>query len=99
MTTKEFFVKFGKIALEVAKIQVPAISAVEAAVKSLKAGSEKKQAVVDIITAAPDIIEAIKQEDIIDQVLFKKGVGLVNDGMVAIMNSLKKPNENEAKPV
>lgn len=93
MTTKEFFVKFGKIAFEIAKIQVPAISAVEVAVKKLKAGQEKKQAVVDIITSAPDIIEAIKQEDIVDQVLFKHGVGLVNDGMVEIMNSLKKPDE------
>lgn len=93
MTTKEFFVKFGKIALEVAKIQVPAISAVEAAVKSLKAGSEKKQAVVDIITAAPDIIEAIKQKDILDQILFKRGVEKINDGYVDIMNSLKKPDE------
>lgn len=93
MTTKEFFVQFGKIALEVAKMQVPAIGAVELAVKKLKAGGEKRQAVVDIITSAPDIIEAIKREDIVDQVLFKHGVGMVNDGMVEIMNALKKPDE------
>jgi len=93
MTKTEFFKKFGQIALDIAKIQIPAISAVEMAVKKFKSGQDKKQAVIDTIMAAPDIIESIQQKDILNQELFKTGVSKVNDGMVDILNSIKKPDQ------
>ena len=93
MTKKDFFKKFGQIALDVVKAEIPAITAVEAAVKDAKSGKDKKKAVMDVVTATPSVIESIKGEDIMNQDLFTVGVGKVNDGMVDIMNSLKKPTE------
>lgn len=84
---------FLQVGLEIAKVSVPAISAVEIAVKKAKSGGDKKEAVIDIIKASPNIAEALSQQEILDEDLFARGIGKVNDGYTDIMNSLKKSTD------
>ncbi len=75
--------------LEIAKAAVPAIAGIEIAVKKLKEGKNKKEAVLEIIKASPAIAEFLADKEIVDQELFARGIGKVNDGYVDIMNSIK----------
>lgn len=76
--------------LEIAKAAVPAIAGIEIAVKKLKEGKNKKEAVLDIIRSSPAIAEFLADREIVDEELFAKGVSKVNDGYVDIMNAIRK---------
>ena len=88
-----FLKTFLKVGLEIAKSQVPAIAAVETAVKDLKQGKNKKKAVVEITKASPVIAELIANKEIVDEELFARGIDKLNDGYVDILNSLRKEEE------
>lgn len=91
-----FLQSFLKIGFELAKTMVPAIATVEVAIKEIKAGGKKKDAVIQIIRSSPEIYEMIRNKEIIDEKMFGEGLSMINDGYVKIMNSVKKP---AAEPV
>ena len=80
---------FLKIGLEIAKSAVPAIAAIEMAVKKLKAGKDKKDAIMEIIKNSPAIAEFLIDKEVVDEELFARGISKVNDGYVDIMNAIK----------
>lgn len=90
---KALLTRFLRIGLAVAKAEVPAIGTVEMAVKELKAGKRKKENVLEIVKASPEILEFVKNGDIVDEALFAQGVDKVNDGYVDIMNALRRDGE------
>lgn len=69
---------------------LPLIGLVENLINRAKAGEEKKRIVLDSILLAPEVIELIKNGDVVDEAEFRRGVGLINDGYVAVLNSLKR---------
>lgn len=81
---------FLKIALGVLSSMIPAVAAVEVAVKELRAGQKKKEAVLSIIMSVPEIAEAISSKEIIDEKAFKESISELNDAVVKLMNSVKK---------
>lgn len=81
---------FLKMGLAIAREVVPAIAVVEVAVKKLKEGKNKKEAVLEIIKNSPAILEFLADKEIIDEELFARGIGKVNDGYVDIMNSIRQ---------
>lgn len=88
--------EFARVGLEIAKVAIPAIGTVEMAVKKLKSGKDKKEAVLEIIKASPMIAEVLANKEVIDEKLFAQGISKVNDGYVDIMNSLR-PAANDPK--
>lgn len=95
--SKIWLKNFLKIGLEIAKSLVPAIAAVEEAVKKLKEGKNKKEAVLEIIKNSPAIVEFLADKEIVDEELFARGIGKVNDGYVDIMNAIK-PHTKSLNP-
>lgn len=102
----KWVVNFLKIGLAVAKAQVPAIAVVETAVIDLKKSTKdktpeekklineaKKNAVLDMVKASPEIYEMIANKEIINEQLFAEGIAQANDAYVKIMNSMRKPGE------
>jgi len=81
---------FLKLIFSVLKTMVPAIATVEEAIKEIKAGAEKKKAVLSIVMATPEIVEALSGKEVIDENLFKQGLSQINDGLVKIMNATRK---------
>ena len=81
---------FLKLAFGVLKTMVPAIGTVEEAVKTIKAGAEKKSNVLKIVKASPIIIEMLAGKEIVDEKLFNESLDKLNDALVGIMNSTKK---------
>ena len=81
---------FGKIGLAVGKVMVPQIAQVEAAVKELKAGDDKRKAVIGTVTSSLALAEALSGEEIADVEQFQRGLTMINDGYVLLMNSLAK---------
>lgn len=85
----KFLKNFLTVGLKIAEIQVPAIATVEQAVKSVKAGGDKKDAVLEIVKNAPALIEAGLDKDIINDTLFQQGIGEINDGYVKVMKAIQ----------
>jgi len=81
---------FLKLIFSVLKTMVPAIATVEEAIKEIKAGAEKKKAVLSIVMATPEIVEALSGKEVIDENLFKQGLSQINEGLVKIMNATRK---------
>jgi hypothetical protein len=52
-----------------------------------KSGSEKKDAVLSIVTAAINVGDAVTQKTIADSTAFSAGLGQVIDGVVACLNA------------
>jgi len=76
------------IALEMAKVMVPAIGEVEEAIKGLKRGEDRRAAVVKIAQEAPGVVEALSPYDIVDNDLYREGVEQLNDGLFKIQKSI-----------
>jgi hypothetical protein len=83
------FKAFGRIGLRVAEVMVPQIAQVEAAVKELRSGPDKKKAVLDAVKASIDLSEVLSGHEILDQDLLLEGIGQLNDGYVKVMKALE----------
>jgi hypothetical protein len=81
--------RFLKAAYAISKQIVPQIAVVEAIFTGVKEGSNKKNAVLEGIMLAPEIVELVRDKELVDEVMFREGVGDVNDGYVKILNAFK----------
>lgn len=83
------FKNFLKIALAIGSAMSPAIALAEKAIEGIGKGEKKKEKVLELIMALPEITQLLGSNEIKDTELFKRGIGRVNDGLVDIMNSVK----------
>jgi hypothetical protein len=52
-----------------------------------KSGGQKKSAVLSVVTAAINVVDAIEHKTIVDATGFTSGLGMVVDGVVACLNA------------
>lgn len=82
---------FGQIGLALAKQMVPGVVMAENAVKALKSGGDKKEAVIAAALSATELTEFIKDNpNLVDNALLREGLEQVNDGYVKIAKALGK---------
>lgn len=84
---------FLKVGLKIAEAQVPAIALVESSIRDMKAGKDKKEAVLEIVKASPSILESVLDKEIVNDQLFIDGISKINDGYVDVMNAIKKHSD------
>jgi hypothetical protein len=82
---------FLKAAYAISKQIVPQIAAVEAIIVGVKKGSAKKEAVIAGLMLAPELVELIRNKEIVNEAMFREGVSDANDAYVKIFNSFKQP--------
>lgn len=89
---------FAKVGLTIAKVMVPQIATVEAAVVGIKRGPDKKAAVLDTLRSSIELAEVLSGKEIVDQQLLLDGLGEINDGFVKVMKSLRTPAAEAPQP-
>lgn len=87
---------FGKLGLSIAGVMVPQIAQVEAAVKEIKSGPDKKKAVLDAVKSSIDLSEVLSGQEIADQDLLFEGLSEINDGYVKVLKSVQPPTQKPA---
>lgn len=77
---------FLKLFLRSIGLLASVIQSVEA-MFGVTSGEQKKHAVLSIVTAAINIVDAVEQKQIVDADGFSAGLGSIVDGMVACLNA------------
>jgi len=80
---------FLKAGYAISKQIVPEIGMAERVIVGLKKGPDRRAAVVEGVLLAPEIVELLNGGTVYDQLLFREGVGQINDGYTKVMNSFK----------
>jgi len=83
---------FGRIGFAIAKELVPAIGAVEVAIKELKAGAKgpaKRAAVLKIVMGGLAAGELASEKDLLDDAKVQEAAGCVVDSIVSLNNVIE----------
>jgi hypothetical protein len=68
---------------------LPGIAGVETAIKAVKAGGDKKAAVVEIVKSSMEVTESLLDKDLVNDPMFSEAIDEINDGYVKLLNAIK----------